>query len=104
MQKIPRSASQEYGKAMSDSTVQTSGDDSPSGGNLGEGDVHFRVWAPGSQEVKLSSIVRKVSFSPNRADESEFDRQPEWLVANGLGGYACGTVSGDATRRYHDDR
>ncbi|MFP5286292.1 MAG: glycogen debranching enzyme N-terminal domain-containing protein, partial [Thermoanaerobaculia bacterium] len=25
----------------------------------------------------------------------------EWLVANGLGGYACGTVSGVATRRYH---
>src|SRR5215210_7198250 len=25
----------------------------------------------------------------------------EWLVANGLGGYACGTVSGAATRRYH---
>ena len=25
----------------------------------------------------------------------------EWLVANGLGGYASGTVSGIATRRYH---
>src|SRR5687767_9932067 len=25
----------------------------------------------------------------------------EWLVANGLGGYACGTVAGAATRRYH---
>jgi predicted glycogen debranching enzyme len=25
----------------------------------------------------------------------------EWLVTNGLGGYACGTVSGAATRRYH---
>src|SRR5262249_54154070 len=25
----------------------------------------------------------------------------EWLVANGLGGYASGTVSGAATRRYH---
>ena len=25
----------------------------------------------------------------------------EWLVANGLGGYASGTVSGVATRRYH---
>ncbi len=25
----------------------------------------------------------------------------EWLVANGLGGFACGTVSGANTRRYH---
>jgi predicted glycogen debranching enzyme len=33
------------------------------------------------------------------------DREPllsrEWLVTNGLGGYASGTVSGVATRRYH---
>src|SRR5216110_4027470 len=25
----------------------------------------------------------------------------EWLVTNGLGGYASGTVSGAVTRRYH---
>lgn len=25
----------------------------------------------------------------------------EWLVTNGLGGYASGTVSGVSTRRYH---
>src|SRR5262249_36561063 len=25
----------------------------------------------------------------------------EWLVTNGLGGYACGTVAGAITRRYH---
>ena len=25
----------------------------------------------------------------------------EWLVTNGLGGYASGTVAGVATRRYH---
>ncbi|HEX9271394.1 MAG TPA: amylo-alpha-1,6-glucosidase [Candidatus Binatia bacterium] len=49
----------------------------------------------------MNPIVRKVTFSPDTADESEFDREPEWLVANGLGGYASGTVSGAATRRYH---
>ena len=27
--------------------------------------------------------------------------QPEWLVTNGLGGFACGTVLGAASRRYH---
>src|SRR5438093_1606684 len=35
----------------------------------------------------------------------EVDLEPlltrEWLVTNGLGGYATGTVSGAATRRYH---
>src|SRR5437660_1649029 len=25
----------------------------------------------------------------------------EWLVTNGLGGYACGTIAGAATLRYH---
>ncbi|MBD5656520.1 MAG: glycogen debranching enzyme family protein, partial [Candidatus Eremiobacteraeota bacterium] len=25
----------------------------------------------------------------------------EWLVTNGLGGYACGTIAGSLTRRYH---
>jgi len=25
----------------------------------------------------------------------------EWLVTNGLGGYASGTVTGSITRRYH---
>ena len=26
---------------------------------------------------------------------------PEWLVTNGIGGYASGTVAGETTRRYH---
>ena len=38
-----------------------------------------------------------------RADCGHFDcaTQKEWLVTNGLGGYASGTVSGTNTRRYH---
>src|ERR1700689_4301506 len=28
-------------------------------------------------------------------------RRHEWLVTNGLGGFACGTVAGANTRRYH---
>ncbi len=47
----------------------------------------------------MNPIIRKVTFSPGEADEIEKD--PEWLVANGLGGYASGTVSGAARRRYH---
>ncbi|MBK8174985.1 MAG: glycogen debranching enzyme family protein [Rhodospirillales bacterium] len=34
-----------------------------------------------------------------RADAYE-RRAPEWLVANGLGGYACGTITGLVTRRF----
>jgi predicted glycogen debranching enzyme len=33
-------------------------------------------------------------------DEPEL-LKPEWLVTNGLGGYASGTVAGPVTRRYH---
>src|SRR6187549_1222015 len=29
------------------------------------------------------------------------DLQNEWLLTNGLGGYAMGTAAGVATRRYH---
>ena len=35
-------------------------------------------------------------------DESPFTEAPrEWLVTNGLGGYASATISGEITRRYH---
>ena len=34
----------------------------------------------------------------NQLSEAE---SREWLVTNGLGGYAAGTISGIATRRYH---
>ena len=37
--------------------------------------------------------------APNAETEPLLDR--EWLVTNGLGGYASGTVSGVTTRRYH---
>ncbi|MGH7832844.1 MAG: amylo-alpha-1,6-glucosidase [Candidatus Binatia bacterium] len=50
----------------------------------------------------MNSIVRRL---PNpgtlAADESESSVNPEWLVTNGLGGYASGTVAGAVTRRYH---
>lgn len=36
-------------------------------------------------------------------DERPYEPMPrrEWLVTNGLGGYASGTVAGAVTRRYH---
>ncbi len=44
----------------------------------------------------LSVPVRRV---PGKNLDAMLDR--EWLVTNGLGGYASGTVIGAATRRYH---
>jgi len=34
-------------------------------------------------------------------DNSELGARREWLVANGLGGFASATVAGQITRRYH---
>ena len=58
--------------------------------------------------------VRRLSFSPPVGYEPSFSTNPpsecrpggrtrarEWLVTNGLGGYASGTISGIVTRRYH---
>src|SRR5262245_53191704 len=46
-------------------------------------EVLTRPWRPGERPV-LADLL-----------------EHEWLVTNGLGGYASGTVSGAATRRYH---
>jgi predicted glycogen debranching enzyme len=43
---------------------------------------------------------RRVTWPPAGQD-SEALASYEWLVTNGLGGYASGTVSGVITRRYH---
>ncbi|MBN9118501.1 MAG: glycogen debranching enzyme family protein [Planctomycetes bacterium] len=46
-------------------------------------EVLTRPWHPGERQP-LDALLER-----------------EWLVTNGLGGYASGTVSGAATRRYH---
>ena len=49
---------------------------------------------------RIGPVVRAMPW-----DGSEMSREllltREWLVTNGLGGYASGTVSGAVTRRYH---
>ena len=44
---------------------------------------------------------RVVRVGWRRGDPAEALLGREWLVGNGLGGYATGTVAGVATRRYH---
>jgi predicted glycogen debranching enzyme len=53
-------------------------------------------------------ICRRMVWSrgaaPTSQDDAERGSDPltrEWLVTNGLGGYASGTVSGAVTRRFH---
>ena len=47
----------------------------------------------------MSDMIRSLAW-PGRADE-DVQRDREWIVTNGLGGYASGTVSGVVTRRFH---
>jgi predicted glycogen debranching enzyme len=42
-----------------------------------------------------------ISFGPEVCNDLEAAEQREWLVTNGIGGFASGTVAGSATRRYH---
>ena len=42
-----------------------------------------------------------ISFGPDIAADLPNALRREWLVTNGLGGYASGTLAGINTRRYH---
>ncbi|HEX9006046.1 MAG TPA: glycogen debranching enzyme N-terminal domain-containing protein, partial [Bacteroidota bacterium] len=47
----------------------------------------------------MNDIMRRMPWSPDRNIEELLDR--EWLVTNGLGGYASCSIAGVVTRRYH---
>src|SRR6188472_4001157 len=48
----------------------------------------------------MNELTRHMPWARSESErESLLTR--EWLVTNGLGGYASGTVSGVSTRRYH---
>ena len=42
-----------------------------------------------------------IAFGPQACGNLDEAAAREWLVADGLGGYAMGTVAGLRTRRYH---
>jgi predicted glycogen debranching enzyme len=44
---------------------------------------------------------RFIRFGREICGELELAERREWWLANGRGGYACGTVAGSLTRRYH---
>ncbi|MDO9104454.1 MAG: amylo-alpha-1,6-glucosidase [Methylovulum sp.] len=47
-----------------------------------------------------SDIVIRTNWTGDLAEQEELLKR-EWLVTNGLGGYASGTISGVPTRRFH---
>jgi predicted glycogen debranching enzyme len=47
------------------------------------------------------ATVLPIQFGPQTCTSLDEGGSREWLVADGLGGYAMGTVSGLRTRRYH---
>lgn len=47
------------------------------------------------------SLLAEVQFGREVCGELEIAESREWLVTNGLGGYASGTIAGTTTRRYH---
>jgi predicted glycogen debranching enzyme len=49
----------------------------------------------------MPELVRKMPWPGAAATEAEPLLTREWLVTNSLGGYACGTVGGLITRRFH---
>src|SRR5262245_452858 len=52
-------------------------------------------------ELPTARVVRRVPFTGEGASPPEILGEREWLVTNGLGGYASGTLIGAITRRYH---
>jgi predicted glycogen debranching enzyme len=47
------------------------------------------------------SLSRRVTFAAEHVADPSRLLSREWLVTNGLGGYAAGTLAGVITRRYH---
>src|SRR5438132_1611423 len=50
--------------------------------------------------MAMDELVRHMPWARTDAEREDLLTR-EWLVTNGLGGYASGTVSGVSTRRYH---
>ncbi len=52
-------------------------------------------------EISIDGIVNRMRWDPNQQADLDLLLDREWLLTNGLGGYASGSVSGASTRRYH---
>src|SRR5271156_2510689 len=58
--------------------------------------------APADPAKNLSPIPEaEIQFGRDICGDLDSSKAREWLVTNGIGGFASGTVAGNATRRYH---
>jgi predicted glycogen debranching enzyme len=62
-----------------------------------------RTKKPGSKKQLQPEPIADsaISLGPEICEDLAETEQREWLVTNGIGGFASGTVAGSATRRYH---
>src|ERR1700686_4727857 len=60
-----------------------------------------RVTSRGASAKKSTTQIAEVEFGREICGVLDVAEQREWLVTNGIGGFASGTVSGNLTRRYH---
>src|ERR1017187_9222904 len=49
----------------------------------------------------MSDVLRRVAYRKSESDARESLVEKEWLVTNGLGGYASGSLAGVITRGFH---
>src|SRR6266704_508325 len=54
-----------------------------------------------SNPTKMDKLIRRIDLRNAKPEEFSGMLRREWLVTNGLGGYASGTISGSVTWRYH---
>src|SRR5262249_50984914 len=74
------------------------------GGGPEGGGVPFSGRSPPQRVIAIADMLeptRRIAWPPADATDPEALVTREFLVTNGLGGYASGTVSGVITRRYH---
>jgi predicted glycogen debranching enzyme len=50
---------------------------------------------------EMEKLIRRISLRDVKGDDARNQLRQEWLVTNGVGGYASGTISGAVTWRYH---
>jgi predicted glycogen debranching enzyme len=49
----------------------------------------------------MDKLIRRIDLRPFKGEDARTVLRREWLLTNGLGGYASGTISGSVTWRYH---
>src|SRR5215469_3800858 len=49
----------------------------------------------------MEKLIRRIKMRDLSEEEARNRLRQEWLVTNGLGGYASGTISGAVSWRYH---